>query len=160
MLSEITAGDATALRRAPLSLNFVREVLRVYPPAFWTTREVYKPTTIGGKRFRVGDQLMVAWWTLHRDPRFWDEPEVFRIDRDFTREAYMPFGVGPRACIGQSIAWFELQLVTLKLAAALTFGLAADAAPPSPRPSIALLAPPIPLHVTPRQSALAPALVG
>jgi cytochrome P450 len=143
ILPAIESGDATALRRAPVSLNYVREVLRVYPPAFWTTRELYKPTTVHGRKLRRGDQLMVAWWTLHRDPRFWDEPEVFRIDRDYGLDAYMPFGIGPRACIGQSIAWFELQLVALKLAAALAFELPANAETPQPKPSIALGAPPI-----------------
>ena len=135
------AGDATALRHAPLSLAYVREILRLYPAGWWTSREVLKPTSIGGKAFRVGDMIMVSPWQLHHDQRLWSEPGALRLDRDFTEDAYMPFGVGPRSCIGQSIAWFELQLITLQLASSFTFSLAEDVTDAKPRPSVTLLAP-------------------
>lgn len=150
VLSTIEKGDAAALRHAPLSMAYVREILRIYPPGWWTSREVFKPTTIGPRSFREGDMIMVSPWQLHRDPRFWDEPGTLKLDRSSTEEAYMPFGVGPRSCIGQSIAWFELQLVTLQLASAFRFSLADGQEPAKPRPSVTLLAPPIRLIATPR----------
>ncbi|MCP4308576.1 MAG: cytochrome P450, partial [bacterium] len=54
MLDALEAGDAGALRRAPLSLAFVREILRLYPAGWWTSREVMGKVTIGGKTFRAG----------------------------------------------------------------------------------------------------------
>ena len=140
-LPGVEAGDATALRHAPLSLAYVREILRLYPAGWWTSREVLKPTEIGGKQFRAGDMIMVSPWQLHHDDRLWSEPATLRLDRDFAEDAYMPFGIGPRSCIGQSIAWFELQLVTLQLASSFSFALAEHALDVRPRPSVTLLAP-------------------
>ncbi len=149
-LPDLELGNAAALRHAPLSDAYVKEILRLYPAGWWTSREVKRATTIGGKAFRKGDVIMVSPWQLHRDSRFWSEPEALRLDRDFTEDAYMPFGIGPRSCIGQSIAWFELQLVTLQLASAFTFALDGEPADAKPRPSVTLLAPDIRLRATPR----------
>ena len=149
-LPGLELGDATALRHAPLSQTYVREILRLYPAGWWTSREVARPTTVGGKSFRTGDIIMVSPWQLHHDPRLWSEPGALKLDRDFTEEAYMPFGIGPRSCIGQSIAWFELQLVTLQLASAFTFALEEEVASAEPRPSVTLLAPAFKLKAMPR----------
>ncbi len=150
VLDDLENGDASALRRAPLSLAYVKEVLRLYPAGWWTSREVLKPLAIGNHSFKRGDAIMVSPWQLHHDPRFWDEPERLMLDRDFTSDAYMPFGVGPRSCIGMAIAWFELQLVVLQFASAFSFSVANSASRPKPHPSVTLLAPPVELRIGPR----------
>lgn len=149
-LPSVEIGEVMALRHAPLSLAYVKEILRLYPAGWWTSREVRQPTVIGGKQFKTGDVIMVSPWQLHRDPRFWDDPAALKLDRDFAEDAYMPFGVGPRSCIGQSIALFELQLVTLQLASAFTFTLAGNPGSSNPLPLVTLLAPPFQLKSVPR----------
>jgi len=149
-LPDLEQNNVAALRHAPLSEAYVKEILRLYPAGWWTSREVQRATTIGGKAFRKGDVIMVSPWQLHRDSRLWSEPDALRLDREFTEDAYMPFGIGPRSCIGQSIAWFELQLVTLQLASAFTFALDSEPAEAKPRPSVTLLAPDIRLRAAPR----------
>lgn len=140
VLSTLERNDATRLKNAPLSDAFVREILRLYPAGWWTSREVYKPVEVEGRRFQTGDMLMVAPWQMHRDPRLWFRPETLRLDRNFSEDAYMPFGTGPRACIGMSIAWFELQLFILQVASALRFS-RLSAGTPLPQPSITVLFP-------------------
>ena len=149
-LPDLEQNNVAALRHAPLSEAYVKEILRLYPAGWWTSREVKRATTIGGKAFRKGDVIMVSPWQLHRDSRLWSEPDTLKLDREFTEEAYMPFGIGPRSCIGQSIAGFELQLVTLQLASAFTFALGGEPAEAKPKPSVTLLAPDISLRASPR----------
>lgn len=148
-LPYLERNDATVLKRAPISGALVEEVLRLYPAGWWTSREVYEATRIGGQWFDKGTMFMISPWQLHRDPRFWDQPDVLKLERDRTGAAYMPFGIGPRSCIGQSIALFELQLVTLQLASAFTVILESDA-DVRPIPSVTMLAPPMRLRVAAR----------
>ena len=140
VMARLERNDVSALKDAPLSLALVNEVLRLYPAGWWTSREFVRPTVIDGKKFRAGDMVMVSPWQLHRDGRYWPEPESLQIDRDFDHPAYMPFGVGPRVCIGMSLARIELQLVTLQFAAAFRFRLPKDLAV-RPHASVTLLAP-------------------
>jgi len=106
------ADDFEALTR---TRNVVRETLRLYPPAFATTRETTEPVTLGGYELPAGTQLMLPQWVLHRDERFWDDPDEFdsgRWERDVERPeyAYFPFSGGPRHCIGMRFARLELAL--------------------------------------------------
>lgn len=140
-LDSLEGNDDARLKQATLSHAFVSEILRLYPAGWWTSREVFAPVELGGKDFAVGDMLMIAPWQMHRDERLWFRPGELRLDRAFTEPAYMPFGVGPRACIGMSIAWFELQLFVLQVASALRFS-RVTAGAPKPKPSITLLFPP------------------
>lgn len=141
VLEDIEAGDAGALRRAPLSLAYVKEVLRLYPAGWWTSREVKQPLKLGETALRTGDTLVVSPWVLHRDEKTWVEPDQLSLERDYTHPAYMPFGVGGRSCIGMAIAWFELQLITLQFASAFRLGIDAAVPQPRPHPSVTLLAP-------------------
>lgn len=120
-------GDLTAesLKHAPLSLAFCKEVLRLYPSSWWFARETQVDLTIGGRDLPKGAWLIVCPWQLHRDDRYWVEPDVLRLDRPFTSKAWIPFGVGSRACIGMGLAMIELQLMTLIFAQ--TFDLVSSA---------------------------------
>ncbi len=95
--------------------NVVRETLRLYPPAFATSREATEAVTLGGYALPAGAQVMAPQWVLHRDERFWDDPDTFdptRWERDADRPeyAYFPFSGGPRHCIGMRFARLELVL--------------------------------------------------
>lgn len=150
VLDDLEAGDGNALRKAPLSLAYVKEILRLYPAGWWTSREVKTPIVLAGEKLRRGETLVVSPWVLHRHPRYWVEPDELSLDRDFTHPAYMPFGVGGRSCIGMAIAWFELQLITLQFASALRLGLPRPDFAPAPHPSVTLLAPHMRLTATVR----------
>ncbi len=138
------------LASAELSLGFVREILRLYPSAYWFSREAITATEIGGVQLRKGTSLLISPWHLHRDPRFWPEPERFDAERSHASPAYVPFGVGPRACVGIGLAMLELQVLVLELAAAFDVEASASSASLSPKPSVTLIPPPISVRLAPR----------
>jgi cytochrome P450 len=96
----------------------MNEVLRLYPPAYIMAREVIEPVEISGYEFTPGTTIVMAQWVSHRDPRFFDDPEVFRPERwleglmnKLPSGAYYPFGDGARRCIGQGFALLEAAIV-------------------------------------------------
>jgi cytochrome P450 len=101
----------------------VSEVLRLYPPAWEFEREALADDAVAGFAIPKGTIVMIAPWTLHRHPRFWDEPARFDPDRWLPeraaarpRYAYLPFGDGPRVCIGKSFALTESKLMLAMMA--------------------------------------------
>ena len=148
VLSAAERGEVDALKRAQLSEAFARETMRLYPGGWWTSREALKPVEIAGRSFGKGDMFMVSPWVLHRDERYWDNPGDLSLDRGFMEPGYMPFGVGPRVCIGMNVALIELQLIALQVASSLHLSLLDAPQGTSPVPSVALLAPPFRLKAT------------
>lgn len=124
-VDEVLAGQpATSadLRRLPFLGAVLEESLRLYPPVWAIAREVTEPFALRGETLAVGTQIVISMWTLHRDPRFWTGPERFRPDRwltdetdDLPRMAFMPFGGGPRVCVGNHFAKMEAVLVLATL---------------------------------------------
>ncbi len=116
-LSSVLGGRPPAYEdvpRLPYTRNVVAEALRLYPPADVLGREAVVDCCIGGIRVRKGVSLFMGTWVMHRDPRYFSDPEAFdpaRWTEDFERSlprfAYFPFGGGPRFCIGQSFATTE-----------------------------------------------------
>ena len=101
----------------------ITEALRVCPTVWLLGREAVEPCTIGGHHVPVGLTLWMSQWVLHRDPRFFDDPEVFRPERwadgfgrRIPRYAYFPYGGGPRICIGNSFAQMEAVLLLATIA--------------------------------------------
>ena len=89
----------------------VTEALRVYPTVWMVGRENIEPVELGGYTIPAGTTIFMPQWTIHRDPRWFDEPESFRPERwalglqeQIHRYAYFPFGGGPRICIGNNFA--------------------------------------------------------
>lgn len=96
----------------------IEESLRLYPPAWMFERQATQPDELGGYRIEPGAIVGVCSYVLHRHPRFWDDPERFdpdrfRADRSASRPryAYLPFGGGPRTCIGNHFALMEAQIL-------------------------------------------------
>ena len=115
-----TVADAGAL---PYLRAVVQEAMRVLPPVWAIGREVQAPLPLAGFEIPVGWQVLVSPWVLHRDSRWFPDPAAFRPERwlepGFTesmpRMAYLPFGAGPRICIGKHFAMLEAVLVMATL---------------------------------------------
>jgi cytochrome P450 len=122
----------------------VQEGLRLYPPAWVIGREAVAPCDIGDHHIHVGMTVFVSPWVIHRDPRYYDRPDEFRPDRwldgarsKLPRYAYLPFGAGPRLCIGNAFAMTEATLILATLARRFRPTLR-DSKPITPFPSITL----------------------
>ncbi|HXO45170.1 MAG TPA: cytochrome P450 [Candidatus Cybelea sp.] len=119
---------ATDFPRLPYLQAVMSEVLRLYPPAYVLARETVEPCEIGGYQLHLGSTVVLSQWITHRDPRYYDDPEVFRPERwldgladRLPPGAYFPFGDGPRRCIGQGFALLEAAIVTATIAQKFSF---------------------------------------
>jgi cytochrome P450 len=128
----------------PYTEGVVKEAMRLYPPSWALVRSSVKDCEIGGYRVPAGTTVMMSQWVMHRDPRYYDEPERFNPDRwlnESTRGmpkfAYFPFGGGPRTCIGASFAAMEAVLVLATIAQRYQIRLERDQ-PVAPLPTITL----------------------
>lgn len=115
--SERSLGELS-LRSLPLLNAVLCESLRMYPPAHRLSRRAMEPVHVGGYDFPEGADFIIPVWAVHRSPRHYAEPDTFRPDRwtaemraSLPRFAFMPFSGGPRACIGQSLAFREMGII-------------------------------------------------
>ncbi len=110
-------GAAEALPRLVYARAVVQEALRLYPPAFTLARQARGADAAGGIPIPARAVVLIAPWVLHRHRRLWDQPEKFDPERFLPgapppeRCAYLPFGMGPRVCIGAQFALTEATLV-------------------------------------------------
>ena len=101
----------------PYSRMVAEEAMRLYPPAYVFSRRAAGDDLLGAFRIPAGAHIIISPYALHRHPDYWPEPEVFRPERfaqDDPRRpkhAYIPFGGGPRICIGNSFAMMEHAIV-------------------------------------------------
>ena len=113
------AADAFDL--LPLTKAVVQESLRLYPPAFTIVRMAQGPDELARRAVPEGSLVVMAPWILHRHRKRWAHPERFDPTRflpgapPVDRFAYLPFGVGPRVCIGAQFALMEATLVLARL---------------------------------------------
>lgn len=143
--------SALAVRGAALSRGLALEVLRLYPSTYWMSRELKADQEVAGRRLKRGASLVFSQWHLHRDPRFWPEPERLCLDRGWlSNPAYMPFGFGGRACVGTGLALAELQLIALEFALAFDARVVSAQPLPAPKASVTLVPPPIALRLAVR----------
>jgi len=129
MRSEVDAiaGDGPIsleqVRRMTYVRNFFKETLRLYPPITFIPRVAAEDATIGRHRVKRGAMLMIAPWTIHRHRDYWKNPHAFDPER-FSAErehelvpgSYLPFGIGPRVCVGAGFAQLEASLILARLA--------------------------------------------
>ncbi|HZN20317.1 MAG TPA: cytochrome P450 [Micromonosporaceae bacterium] len=151
-------AEVDALPGAPTVDDFPRlsythavaaEVLRLYPSGYVISRRALEELTVDGWRIPAGDRLITSPYVCHRDPRWWGgDAGEFRPERWLDaagrfgdrnpgqpRAAYLPFGAGPRMCIGEAFGWLELVLVLATLTRQWHPVVAED---PRPRPAVTL----------------------
>jgi cytochrome P450 len=118
---ERLAREAAAGTEQPAIRAHLDETLRLYPPAFLIVREARGPDEIAGRRIAPGTVVSISPWVLHRHRRYWREPDRFdpaRFAPDAPppeRFAYLPFGAGPRICVGAQFALTEASIVLARL---------------------------------------------
>lgn len=111
------------LPRLTLLRQVLDETLRLYPPSYVLARAATEPTTLGGVTLPAGATVLFSPYVIHRDARFWSEPHAFRPERfapggeaaSLARNSYVPFGTGPRRCIGENLAQVELMLAVARI---------------------------------------------
>jgi cytochrome P450 len=106
------------LEQMPYTRMVLNESLRLYPPAWTLGRHALGEDRIGGYTIAPDTVIAVCIYSLHRHPAFWEEPERFNPDRFLPENsagrhkfAYVPFGAGPRQCIGNNFGLMEAALV-------------------------------------------------
>jgi cytochrome P450 len=126
-----TLADLSRLRYTGMVIN---EALRLFPTVWMVGREAIEPVELGGYRIPVGTTVFMPQWAIHRDPRWYDDPESFQPERwasglleKLPRYAYFPFGGGPRVCIGNSFALMESALLLATIAQKYRLKLASNA---------------------------------
>jgi cytochrome P450 len=120
--------DFSGLPKLPYTERIIKEVMRLYPPAWSVARTVIQDFEVGGYRIPAGANVVMSQWIMHRDPRYFPDPEKFDPDRwlperarDLPRFAYFPFGGGPRQCIGASFAMMEAVVLLAAIAQQVCF---------------------------------------
>jgi cytochrome P450 len=136
-LDRVLAGRRPTLADVPqlsYTESVVNESLRLYPPAWMLGREATESLELGGFSVARGTTIFMTTCVIHRDPRWYDDPDAFRPERwadgliqRIPRYAYFPFGGGPRICIGNSFAQMESALVLATIARTHRLRLAPDA---------------------------------
>ena len=120
-------GSATGedVAKLPFIRAIIDETLRLYPPAGIVSRTAQAKDTLCGREILPGDTVMIPIYALHRHEMLWDDPDAFRPDRFMgekpDRYAYLPFGDGPRICIGASFALQEAVIILATLLARFKF---------------------------------------
>ena len=132
------------LRNLSYTKQVIEEGMRLYPPAYAVGRECIEKDEILGQTIPAKSVFLLSIYALHQDPQYYPNPQKFDPDR-FAPElvkqrpklAYMPFGAGPRMCIGNHFAMMEMQLILAMLVQQFDFELVADT-PVKPQPLVTL----------------------
>lgn len=119
-IDALPAPDPLSLNAAeelPYTRSVLAETLRLYPPVWVYSRRTLGPDVLAGCEIPPGVEVLLSSYLLHRHPQFWSDPEAFRPDRPEAaleakrpRFAYVPFSAGPRHCIGETMAMYEMTL--------------------------------------------------
>lgn len=104
----------------PYTEQVIKETLRLYPPASFISRTAQAPDELCGREIRKKDTVMLPIYALQRNEQLWPEPNAFKPDRfakgaKYDRFAWLPFGDGPRVCIGAHFAMVEAQIILASL---------------------------------------------
>lgn len=120
------AAGAADMTRLPYVRQVVEEALRLYPPGGFLSRTAQAADRLAGVAIRAGDTVMIPVYGLHRHRRLWEDPDAFRPERWAARDGidryqYLPFGDGPRICIGARFALQEAVVILSTLLARFRF---------------------------------------
>ncbi|NER18114.1 cytochrome P450 [Spongiivirga citrea] len=122
VLAEINALESgldhmEKIKQLPFIKQCLEETMRLYPPAYFTDRINFEADEFNDLKIRKESEILISFYEIHRAPEFWDEPEEFNPDRFHPENKknnsghYFPFGAGPRLCIGNGFAIYEMVLV-------------------------------------------------
>jgi cytochrome P450 len=140
---DLASDDAGAVKDLALARNVFRETLRLFPPVGFLARQCTHAQILRDKAVQAGASVMVSPWLIQRHRELWARPDEFDPDRferesedggtppvrESLRRAYLPFGMGPRVCIGAAFALQESALVLAVLAREFRFEPVAGAVP-------------------------------
>ena len=137
-----TAADLDAM---PFITQVLEESMRLYPPVGLLARTVVAEDELCGRTVKPGDILFLPIWALHRHEMWWERPELFepaRFDPAIRRDKYqyLPFGAGPRVCVGANFAMMQAGIILSTLLARFRF----TPAGPGPRPIMSMTVRPDP----------------
>jgi cytochrome P450 len=117
------AASLAQMEALPYTQQVVSEALRLYPPGWLLSRRAIGADVLAGFEIPAGTDVLLSPYLLHRHPRFWPDPEAFKPERFASaneaarpRFAYMPFAAGPRHCIGETFALYEMLMHLYKVA--------------------------------------------
>jgi cytochrome P450 len=115
--------DFDDLEKIPYARMVAEEAMRLYPPAYVFSRRAAADDQLGPYRIPKGAHIVISPYAIHRRPDYWPEPDAFWPERfapgaraDRPKLAYLPFGGGPRICIGNAFAMMEHAIVLVTLA--------------------------------------------
>ncbi|MFT3776091.1 MAG: cytochrome P450 [Minicystis sp.] len=133
------------LPRLPFALQVFKEAMRLYPPAFVVARRATRDVIVGGHRMARNELAIINIVGMHRRPSYYAEPDRFDPERwspenekSLNKRAFLPFGAGPRVCIGNHFAMLEGHLAVAALAQRVSLDLAPGSARIEPEPLITL----------------------
>lgn len=110
------------IRSLKFATAIFKESMRLYPPITFIPRVAAEKTEILGRKIKKGAMIMIAPWAIHRHHDYWKNPDSFDPDRfmpgresELVPNTYMPFGLGPRVCVGANFATIEATLILARL---------------------------------------------
>jgi cytochrome P450 len=120
---DMAAPSLVQMEELAFTSQVVNEALRLYPPGWLLSRRTVAADVLGGFEVPPGTNVLLPLYLLHRHPRYWKDPERFAPERfapeheaERPRFAYMPFAAGPRHCIGETFALYEMLMHLYKVA--------------------------------------------
>ena len=128
-IGEVAAGNYNAASLSELTYPqmILNEAMRLYPPVWMIPRKAKIGDEIGGCDIKRGSQVLICVYNIHRNPHLWQQPEKFDPERfrpgaqNHDRYQFMPFGLGPRVCIGKYFALLQVQVFLAKMIDRFTF---------------------------------------
>jgi cytochrome P450 len=124
------------LRQMEYTKRVIQEVGRLRPSIWWFARTAINDDNIAGQEIKAGTTVLISQYLIHRNPDIWEDPERFDPDRfevervvRRSKFAYLPFGAGPRVCIGSGFAMMEMQFLLGMLLRRFDVDITSDAAP-------------------------------
>jgi cytochrome P450 len=126
----------------PLVRQILEESMRLYPPVGMLAREVRAADTLAGRSIAANDVVFLPLYALHRHELLWEHPNAFNPQRfapeqakERDRYSYLPFGAGPRVCVGANFAMMQAQIILATLLARFRF---APGPGPLPTPTMSM----------------------
>ena len=167
-IERVTGGGpilATHIDKLVLTTQVIKESMRLYPPAPQTSRMCTEDTELGGHTIKAGTQVIVPIYAIQRHKKLWTDPDRFDPDRfapdregKINRYQYMPFGAGPRICIGMAFAMMEAVAILATMLRAAKFEIVPGHEAPVPIARVTLVpSGGMPMKVTMRPMRVVPA---